>query len=65
MAVLGFVDPAFALWAGLVLLVVLAGFLTGEWSAKYRELKEWARARREQRGGGSHFHLPPPRPHAS
>ena len=52
------------LWAGLVAMFVLSGFLTGEWVAKYRDLRDWIRTRRGD-GHGTDWHVPGARPHAS
>jgi hypothetical protein len=38
------------LWAGVVGLFVLAGFITGEWVEKYRALRDWIRERRDHHG---------------
>ncbi len=46
-----------ALWLGLGAIFVLSGFLTGEWVAKYRELRAWID---ERRGHAKGRHLPPP-----
>lgn len=40
------VEIGLLLWAGIFVLFVLLGFLTGEWVAKYREYRRWVRERR-------------------
>lgn len=44
------VQVTLMLWAGLAALFVLAGFITGEWVDKYRELREWIREHRDHHG---------------
>jgi len=39
------------LWAGIFVLFVLSGFLTGEWVAKYREVRDSHRNRRAHSRG--------------
>lgn len=38
------------LWGIVAALFVVAGFVTGEWLDKYRELREWIRQRRDHHG---------------
>ncbi len=50
------------LWGSVAGLFVLAGFLTGEWVACYRDLREWLHERQDRSSGsGSGTNHPMPR----
>ncbi len=48
------------LWGSVAGLFVLAGFISGEWVDRYRDLRDWINERRDNHSEGSQ--LPPNQP---
>lgn len=45
------IEIGLLIWAGIVVSFVISGFITGEWVAKYREVRDWNREKKAHSRG--------------